>query len=377
MENNTNININVDNNVSLKSQIGNKKAPNPIIIILIVAVVALVIFVGYKIYRKVNTTEIAVGLSDIELTDELKDSIKSVARDSAAYYDTNSKEMILTTQYGLLYSYKDKSNVIPENTSKNNNLSNKEMAESDVLLVKESDIVENGAQNLSIFVSVNTKEGYYVASPSGYERIFTEEEFRNLLMSYAPIHGEIKKPLRNSAEHSALMTAAGLNPADIDIKHISCDNKYAVIVCNEIKNPANIQEIALINNNNQWTVLDDELATAENSYISVNKLAPDMDLGLLPIYNISDFGEIQTDKMYEVADSLIGLGMMTEADKSTMYACGCDRFAYVQLESGKRLIGYINDDKQLEFNEAPSLESAISYMVNCQENPPVFIVKFE
>ncbi len=349
---------------------------NKIITIVLILVVLAGGALGYYCYRKASITEISVGLSDIELTDEVKSELKALADVWQNEYADNGTEKVYTSQYGLLYSYKDKANVVAGDLANDSKLDKKTLTETDVLLINKNEITQEADSTLGIFVSINSKEGYYVVSPSGEEALFTEEEFKNILMKYAPTHGEIRNPQKGSEEHTAITTAAGLELDKVDIKHIACDNKYALVVANELKNPANIFEIALTKTNDVWTVVNDKLAFSKSSYIDINKDCPDMDLGLMPVYNISDFGEIDTQDMSGIADSLIQLGMMTEEDKVNMYACGCGRFAYIQPANGKKLIGYINDDKKLELNEAKDINETISYMLSCQENPPVFIALF-
>ncbi|MDO4300877.1 MAG: hypothetical protein Q4D26_05740 [Clostridia bacterium] len=368
----------MENNLSPESSIGKNKKKNRNILIAILVIIAVVVCgsIGYYVYRKSNITEITVGLSNIELNDELKANMKDLAGQAQAYFNENKDEMILTSQYGLLYSYKNKTNVLMTDLAKDSGIDKNILKEMDILYIKPEDVNYSKGAELEIFVSVNSSSGYYVVSSAGDEIIFTEEEFKNLLMKYAPAHGDITNPLRGSEEHTAIITAAGLAGEGIDIKHIACDTKYAVVVANEVKNPSNIREVALTNDEG-WKVVNSELAVSKSSYIDINSVCPDMDLGLMPIYNIADFGAINTSDMDSIADSLIELNMMTEDDKKTMYAAGCGRFAYIQLYNGKRLIGYINDDRKLEFNEAEDINSTIAYMLQCQENPPVFIAKFE
>lgn len=367
-----------NNNISFDSQIGkDKKSDKGKIIAIVLVIVIVAAAVGYFIYRKASITKIAIGLSDIELTDELKGQMKELAVESEEYLKANQNSKTLTSQYGLLYSYTDKINIMADDIDVNDNIKKDIVAEMDILYVMPDDVISSmTGDQLKIFVSINSSSGYYVTSAEGSDIIFTEEEFKNLLMKYAPTHGEVRNPAGGSEEHTAIIEAAGLAEDDIDIKHIACDDKYAVVVANYISDPANIKEIALVNDNG-WKIADSKLAGSENSYIKINSIYPDMDLGLMPIYNIADFGAIQTDKMGEVADSLIELGMMTENDKNGMYACGCDRFAYIQLQDGRRLIGYIDDDKKLEFNETKDINETIAYMLQCQDNPPVFIALFE
>ncbi len=350
----------------------------------IVLVIAAACAIGYVIYRKASVKEIAIGLSDIELTDELKAEVKNTASEAQKYIEANRQDRTLTSQYGLLYSYKDKANVLPSEVIEDIKLPADTQSEMDILYISPTDVDKitqepafgANSQMLSAMVSVNTKEGYYVADPMGNEALLSEEEMKNLLLSYSPAHGQIVNPPRNSEAHTAIITAANIQGANFDIKHIACDDKYAVVVANDVNNPADIREYAL-KNENGWHIMGDSLAKDENSYITVNTAAPDMDMGLMPIYNIASFDAITTDKISDVADSLIGLGSLTEADKQTMYACSCGRFVYIEPQNGKKLVGYIDDDGKLNFNEAENINEVIAYMLSCSEDPPVFIAKFE
>lgn len=362
----------------------NNRVFKAVIIWGIVLVLAAVCAIGYVIYRKASITEIAIGLSDIELTDELKSEVKNTASAAREYTEANRLSRILTSQYGLLYSYKDKANVLPSEVSEDIKLPKDTQNEMDILYVSPSDIDRltgntvfgADSQSLAVLVSVNTQEGYYVADSMGNETILSEEEIKNLLLSYSPAHGELINPTGNSDTHNAITAAAGIQGENFDIKHIACDDKYAVVVANDVNNPADIREYALVNENG-WHTLGDNLAGAESSYITVNYAAPDMDMGLMPIYNIADFDKINTDNISDVADSLIDLGSLKEEDKQTMYACSCGRFVYIEPQNGKKLVGYIDDNGKLNFNEAEDINTVIAYMLSCQENPPVFIAKFE
>lgn len=370
----------MENNISFESKIGkdNKNGKGKIIALTAVIVIIIACIVGYYIYRRSNISEIAIGLSDIDLTDDIKSEMQDIALKAEAYYEKNKTEKILTSQYGMLYSYKDKMNVMASDVEEGSGASKDELAEMDILymLPKDALSITDSEEGLAIFVSINSSSGYYVASSNGDGAIYTEEEFSNLLMKYAPTHGDVRNPVRGSDEHTEIIKAAGLEGDDFDIKHIACDDKYAVVVANSITDPQNIKEEALVNDDG-WKVVNEDLAEAENSYIEINSVYPDMDLGLLPIYNISDYEHITTSGMSKIVDSLVSQGVMTEDEKEDVYACGCERFAYVQTTSGKRFVGYLNDEKQLQFNEFTSIEEVLAYMVECQENPPVFIARFE
>ena len=99
----------------------------------------------------------------------------------------------------------------------------------------------------------------------------------------------------------------------------------------------------------------------------------------MPVYNIADFGEIDTEDMSGIIDDLTDLGEITDKDSSEgFYACGCGRLAFIEcLATDKELLGYIGDDGKLQFNKTADTQSSISYMLTLDEDPPVFILKFE
>lgn len=362
-------------NISFDSQIGKEeKSKKPIIILAIVIALCVISVIGYVVYRKSNITEIAIGLSDIELTDEIKGEMKTLLENAEKYYDENINDSVLVSQYGLLYNYRAKMNVMASDiVEKNSKLSNKEIAEMDILFVRGDDVVEGLGEELELFMSINSSSGYYVLSKNGDEATFNEKEFKNLLMKYAPTHNNIVNPSKESDIYLNILNAAGI--VNMDIKHIACDDKYAVVVAGGVENPKDLREIALINEDG-WKVIDKDLAKSQNPYVEINNNYPDMDLGLMPIYNISEFDEIVTDGLEEYINALVEIGLMDESEKEGAYAVNCGRFTYVQAKNGNRYVGYLGDDNNLEFNKATNIEESINLMLAYDKNPPVFIAIF-
>lgn len=84
----------------------------------------------------------------------------------------------------------------------------------------------------------------------------------------------------------------------------------------------------------------------------MNERYPDMELGLLPIYNIKDYGTIVTG-FDDYVSSLVSLGMIKDGDmKQGAYECGAGNFVYIEPKAtGKRLIGHVNSQNKLEFSK--------------------------
>lgn len=207
--------------------------------------------------------------------------------------------------------------------------------------------------------------------------MLTAQQYQQLVGMYSFEHGEIKNPKKGEDEYNAIIKASGVS-GNIDVKHIACDNKYAVLVVGSLDDPTDIKEFAFLNDNGKWGIIANDLATVANAKQYMNERYPDMELGLLPIYNIKDYGTIVTG-FDDYISSLVSLGMIKDGDmKQGAYECGAGNFVYIEPKAtGKRLIGHVNSQNKLEFFEASSLEEAISIMLQKEKNPPVFILKFD
>ena len=137
----------------------------------------------------------------------------------------------------------------------------------------------------------------------------------------------------------------------------------------------NIKQYVLTNKPGGWSVIMDGLESSLTPRYDVNRAYPDMELGLLPKYTIAEFGPIQTG-FVKYEQSLISLGLITEDDMPEVYSCGAGKFAYIEMTSGKKLLGVVNDSNQLEFYEVGSTNEAISAMLQFQDVPPLFILHY-
>ncbi len=375
-----------------------KKSRNIIPIVLCIVVVIAILGGAYLVNHKddisqnalpessPDTIEMQVGASDIALTDTNKAGLEKALDIAEDYFADNMEELRPVTEYGFLYSYKNKAEIAAADilSNKDTGLTEKEISELvDILYIRPSDLGAVTGQSvqendLTIFAVLNTKDGYYAISHSTDPVVLTGQQYRDLILPYSFSHGDPRNPSRGDAENTAILTAC--NMLDYDIKHLACDDKYAVVVGNKTDAPSEIKQKALMKNSDgNWRVICDSLEKEKDAVIYINENYPDMELGLMPIYNIADFGEIDTESMPAIIENLKSLGEITDEDAAGgYYACGCERFAYIEcLATGKKLLGVIGSDGALQFNRTEDITSSISYMLQCQENPPVFILKFE
>ena len=389
------------NTAAILNNSTNKKSKLPLIIIITSIIVAALLYIRANIKTEeevipepppppqlaqfTEDMEISIGLSNIELTDELKSKINTIYTKADEFYTNYNKSLRLVSQYGFLYSIKNNINIISRDVlgSDNIGLSTKELDETDIIFIKPSDVGEVLEQDikgndLGVFVVINTKDGYYMVSEYLEPTLLTPKQYASLILKYNIDKGSLKNPKRNEQENTDILEAAMM--IDYDIKHLACNEKYAVVLGNQISNPANIKEVVLAKIDNKWQVINDKLVDIADPAIYINNIYPDLETGIFPIYNIADFDQIDVESMTNgVNQSVIDTGIFTDADLSKgLYSAACGKFAYIEaLATNKKLLGYIDDKGKLEFNEVADINSAISYMLSLEENPPVFILKFE
>lgn len=400
MENN---NLDIENNkVDIQEEIKNEnisdentnigKSKKPIIILgglaVIAIIIAAIILNGMSDSDIVNNEdvpsepeEIQVGLTDYSATNEELSELKDLNTGIKEYVNKHYDEMGIVTAYGFLYSTKTKNNIIVKDIMTDGLVkpnSENIINNTDILYLKAEDIGLSGNE-LVPCTAFNTKDGYYLSAENLEGKYYNEKEYNALVMKYSFVHGDTINPQKGDDNYKKITDAAKIDES-YDIKHIACDDKYAVVVANKINNTSEFVESVLIKNGGNWNVAIGNLATDKNAKQTANKVYNDMELGLFPIYNIGDYKTIlpaSSGACKSIINQLVEQGMINKGEEAQTYACSAGNFAYIQTPSGKRLVGFTDDSKKLDFTEANSLEEAIAIMVQLQKNdPPVFIIKF-
>lgn len=368
-----------------------KKSYLPIIIFSIIGVVAILmiclifsninpgslsnVYSDEDIPQMSEPEEIQVGLTDFSASDADYRAIDELNSVLADYVGEHYDDMGLASAYGFLYSTVTDETIMVRDFVNQGLFSGEDQLVNniDLIYVKASDVGLSG-NDLVACTAYNTKEGYYVSSENLEGSYYAESDYNNLILKYSFTHGNIVSPKRGDVNFSAILAAASIDDS-YDIKHIAYDDKYAVVVANKLGDTAQFIHSVLVKNGEEWTVGMGNVARAKNAKQTVNAQYPDMELGLMPIYNIGDYPEIMSD-LTDFASQLVDLGMLTQEETQNMYGCSAGAFAYIETQEGRRLIGYMEEDEKLAFYEMGSLEEAISTMVRVQEDPPVFIIKF-
>lgn len=384
VESNVNINENINENIAETETKKNSKLPILIFgILAVIAIIAVIfIFTGLNKSEIIDNQEvpsepeeIQVGLTDYSATDAELSEISDLNNILDDYVSDNYDDMGIASSYGFLYSTKTQNNIMIRDLMSDGLINPSEhiIDNVDILYLKANDIGLEG-NDFVVCTAFNTKDGYYLSSKKLEGKYLTEQEYHDLVFKYSFVHGDPVNPKPGDDNYKKITEAAGLANG-YDIKHIVCDDKYAVVVGNSLSNTSQFVEAVLVKNGDNWTVGLGNIAADKNAKQTVNKSYPDMELGLMPIYNIGDYTSILSD-MTDITSQLVELGMLEETDINNIYTCGAGSFAYIQTESGKKLLGIMNDKGTLDFVETTSLEQTIATMVKQHNDPPVFIVKF-
>jgi hypothetical protein len=361
-----------------------------LLVVIVAAVAGAYVYINHKSSGELSVadddgiTEYKTGLSDLEPTDEIYASMAELNEAVDKYCDENIGSKGLVSEYGLMFdlsanSLVDFGTIVSAEYFEN--LSDLK-DNVDILYIFPKDLgnVADKAiegDTLTAMTALNTKYGYYV-SGTGIEGVtLTQEQYNALLKMYSFNHGDRRNPEVGSDEYNAIMAATGFSEP-YDVKHIDCDDKYAVVVVGSLNDASEVKQYMLINENDSWSVALDGLESKPNPRQTVNQKYPDMELELMPKYIIAAYGEILSG-LDDYVSSVKGLGLLNDLDTSDgIYTCGVGKFVYMQSNStGKRLLGHLDENNSLQFFEVDSLEEAVANMLELEDDPPVFILKFD
>lgn len=354
--------------------------------VIVISFIIIIILIGiFFISTNINVDN---GISDIN---EFNTACEN-------YVDENADKLFLSV-YGYLY---DNENMVTvEEIEKfSQKKFSKEIRQSDILYIKPSDLLSyvqtldnykdrnfdvKDDNLLCVFTAMYTKQGVVISSVPYRGGTLTQEEFKNFILKYNLQHGEVINPAKNSEQYNDILKiASDYIGLELDVKYMACNDKYAAIVVNNKEDITDIREFVLIKDElNNWSVAISELEMEKekNNKLIVNQKFPDFELGLLPKYNIALYGEIRTG-FDNLAQMIIQQGIVAEGSNLT-YSCGVGSFVYFEFDSGAKILGLVNENKELESYEVKNNEEAIKYMIayiknmNLDIEPPAFILKYD
>ncbi len=301
------------------------------------------------------------------------------------YFNLHRQNLI--SSYGFMYSLRDNFSVSASDIASTQGIQiPTDMDDyTDIILIKPSDLAQTEGislmykgEELKPFTVYNSSSGYVISSADEKGGIITADQYRALLGKYSPDHGNVSVPAVTDSIYADIMRDIydDFEGDSIDVKYIANDSKYASVVAGSLTKPDDIREYVLTQDaDTGWHILLDSLESSASPKVDANSVAPDMEPGLMPKYTIASYGGIKTG-FADYEQSLVKLGMLTQEDLPETYSCGAGRFAYIETASGKKLLGIVNDSKQLEFYEVNDNTEAIAAMLKVDTAPPVFILDY-
>lgn len=335
--------------------------------------------------KKENDSEInnAQTETSIASDDPVYSELHEFTSACEKYFNTLSTDRDFLSVYSFLYDDEIKDTVTVDAVKEQTGIEfDEKINAADILYLKPSDISKiaegiSSGEDLRIYTALQTENGVIISSSADKESMVAYEDYKNLLLNYSSSHGEIRNPKIDTEDFKGILAAVNEHygkEINYDIKHIACDDLYACIVVSELENISQIKEFALRKSDNKWSIIADGLENAASSRKQINNLYPDFELGLLPIYNIADFGKIESN-FDDFIFNFTTQNIINESDLPVTYACGAQGFAYFEFESSLKIISFVNEKNELECYPVKDAKEAMLYMVKASKNPPVFILK--
>lgn len=216
---------------------------------------------------------------------------------------------------------------------------------------------------LTVYAAAEVQAGVAVAWNQGYAVVY-REEYNGLLRVYDTKHGDIKYAAGTPLAGDLLLLAAsytfseqGYNP-----RYIKADDKYAVAVLSE----AGSQELkgyVFENGDWGWGVVLSELEQAENLAAYVNNRFPDLNLALLPPYEITQAqAALYTDSELAALEAALRAGdePILAEDAVITYLSAASGWGYVVAEGSRYLLEL--DGSEIRLAAVETWEDAASVL---------------
>lgn len=354
--------------------------------IITIAVVVAIIASFALIFVLNNKNNNINGLSTFNLDDETIQQLNILNEKLDEYYLQNWEQ----NEFLSAYSYLVKSNGTEVTLQDLNETLGYEAPESlkdvSIHFVKPKSlkpylgdkILDEDEEILTVYSALPVQNGMFISSKFDEGGFVSNEDYKSFVESNSWYHGDIKTPEKDTKQYQNIIKAvvdADNMLKDGNVKHIACDDKYAVVVISSKDNPSYIKQYALQQNDDKtYKIIVDELEMV-NSKIFINYAYTDFDLAMLPLYEISNYKNISSQQQSAVT-ALLQSGEITENDQ-LVYCCGAGNFIYLEFNPDKKMLLFLNEDGQMDIYEVDNFKTALSQMLKLEQNPPAFILKFE
>lgn len=335
----------------------------------------------------IDVTEIEK--SDLVLDENVKAEIKKIDEAGYKYYNDYFKNSGFISNYSYLYSIINNEEITMKKIIEEKYYTcpegyEKLIEQASFHLLLPSDVKKYGVEVLDatfacFYTAVRTSEGVYILSPEDEGGFMSYENYRKMLLEYVPEHGEVVYPKKDSEEYKGIINAINTKNGkekSYDVKHMVCDEKYAVAIVGNNDKITDIKGYVLTKADNEWNVSYEGLEKMGDIITGINVHFPDISTSMIPKYSIKENGEIKTD-LSKVISGLISSGLVENKDFPAKYQCGTGKFIYVEFDSGKKIVGGVNEKNELECYEVKNSAEAVKVMRDFDDNAPIYIIKMD
>ena len=317
--------------------------------------------------------------------------IEQIVRNAASAAENYRKAYSVTNEFvsknGLLYDFPAEMYVSIKDLTEEDGFNMAFSNESAMILyVKAGDMpadISAGLKmdQLAVFAAIPYGSDYIASNGVGTSEI-SAAAMKSLQDRYNSDHGKIGLVRGDTAEFAVVMAAVENSPglADpLDVRYMAEDGKYISTVVSPHGNPAFIKEFILQKTANGGVkVLIDNIEGQEEKFVAINSSAPDVNLDLVPPYNLSgNIKDIKTD-FTALLKSMASSGIISQDDGDPVFISGNSVFVFMEFGNGVRMLAH-NDDGRNDWKVYQVLryEDAIARMkeLSIYNPPPYFLIK--
>lgn len=299
------------------------------------------------------------------------------------YYNANYSKTRLVTKNGRLYN-KASEQYIDINYLIEKGLDSKYADFSgEILLLNPNDLrefenvsVKNSQNNLTVFVTINVQsdDKYLIASSKNSKGVMTSDEYNKLLYKYYQNHGTPLDVNPYSEKYQDILGFIKLYDGaykDYFVRSMKVDDKYACVVLSPTSNVNDVRQYILINEDNFWEVVLNNLHKVSRVPVYVNERIPDLNFDLLPKYEINDYN-LSTYDPNDAYYALVKNGYI-QGITDIVYICGAGKYYYaIDYKKNRYLLKYENG--YWNIHKPKSYKEAYEIMIADDRFAPTFIL---
>lgn len=311
--------------------------------------------------------------------------IDDVAEAAQKYYTENFNKTRLITKDGYLYNYAAGERVDVTALVAEGNLESKYINKGCEVLLLDADkmknystlTIKNSESGLTVFAALkNPKDNtYLIATSKSAGGYLTASQYASLLNGYYQNHGSCGTLYSGSDEYSRIISFISMYESKYEnyfVRSITVDNKYAVAVLSPQSNSGSIKQYILKRNGNIWEVVMEGLENESRAPVAVNKKLPDFNLGLLPLYSISDYKNSINKHNGEITSILKSDGYIS-SDNDIKYVSSAGNFGYAVLKNEVKFV-FLKEENGWNVQKCSSSSEAVKIMTSVKKSAPTFVV---